>query len=391
MKNTCREMIRLIISNAKMLLGDRFVTGMEARINGDRIAELGVALGGSDERLDAGGRVLAPGYCDIHIHGYGGHDTMDGAEAVLEMSRGLATRGCTTFLATTCSAPVEPSAFAVRGVKRAMQVQRAQGCQGAQIAGCHMEGPFINDAKRGAQDPNGILRPSAETYEQIVGEAGDIVRLMTIAPEIEGARELCLYVRPSVRLAVGHSIATAEQVEQAASWGCSQITHMFNGMNALHHREPGVPGQALADDNYSVQLIADLVHLHRSTLRLCYNAKGYERCILITDSMSATSMGDGRYMLGALDVIVKNGEARLPEGNLAGSTLTIDRAVRNMIETVKVPAEQALQMASRIPAHSIGLDDRGVIAAGRRADLVLLDADWSVARTIVEGKTVYTK
>ena len=140
-----------------------------------------------------------------------------------------------------------------------------------------------------------------------------------------------------------------------------------------------------------MQLIADLVHLHRSTLRLCYNAKGYERCILITDSMSATSMGDGRYMLGALDVIVKNGEARLPEGNLAGSTLTIDRAVRNMIETVKVPEEQALQMASRIPAHSIGLDDRGIIAAGRRADLVLLDADWSVARTIVEGKTVYTK
>lgn len=381
----------MIISNAKLLLGDRFVTGMEVRINGERIAELGVALGGGDERIDAGGRVLAPGYCDIHIHGYGGHDTMDGAEGVLAMSRGLAKHGCTTFLATTCSAPVEPSAFAVRGVKRAMQLQQEQGCEGAQIAGCHMEGPFINDAKRGAQDPNGILRPSAETYEQIVGEAGDIVRLMTIAPEIEGARELCLYVRPGVRLSVGHTIATAEQVEQAAEWGCSQITHMFNGMNALHHREPGVPGQALADDNYSVQLIADLVHLHRSALRLCYNAKGYERCILITDSMSATCMGDGRYMLGALDVIVKNGEARLPEGNLAGSTLTIDRAVRNMIQTVKVPAEQALQMASRIPAQSVGLDDRGIIATGRRADLVLLDADWSVARTIVAGRTVFEK
>lgn len=381
----------MIISNAKLLLGDRFVTGMEVRINGERIVELGVSLGGDADRLDAGGRVLAPGYCDIHIHGYGGHDTMDGAEGVLAMSRGLVEHGCTTFLATTCSAPVEPSAFAVRGVKRAMQIQQEQGCDGAQIAGCHMEGPFINDAKRGAQDPNGILPPSAETYERIVGEAGDIVRLMTIAPEVEGARELCLYVRPSVRLSVGHTIASAEQVERAASWGCSQITHMFNGMNALHHREPGVPGQALADANYSVQLIADLVHLHRSTLRLCYNAKGYEKCILITDAMSATNMGDGRYMLGALDVIVKNGEARLPEGNLAGSTLTIDRAVRNMIEVVNVPAEQALQMASRIPAQSVGLDDRGAILNGRRADLVLLDPDWSVARTLVAGKTVYVK
>ena len=380
----------MIITNAKILLGDRFVTGVDVRVSGVNIAELGVALSGED-KLDAQGRVLAPGYCDIHIHGYGGYDTMDGAEAVLKMSEGLATHGCTSFLATTCSAPVEPSAFAVRGVKKAMQAQQAEGKHGATILGCHMEGPFLNDAKRGAQDPNGILKPSVETYEQIVGEAGDIVRLMTIAPEIEGARELCLYVRPGVKLAVGHTVATAEQVETAASWGCSQITHMFNGMNALHHREPGVPGQALADENYSVQMIADLVHLHRSALKLCYNAKGYEKCILITDAMAATCMGDGRYKLGALDVIVKNGEARLPEGNLAGSTLTIERAVKNMIETVKIPAEQALQMASRVPAQSIGMDDRGIIAVGKRADLVLLDADWSVNRTIVDGCTVYSK
>ena len=151
------------------------------------------------------------------------------------------------------------------------------------------------------------------------------------------------------------------------------------------------PGAALADDRYSVQMICDLVHLHRLAIRVCYNAKGYEHCILITDAMSATCMGDGRYKLGALDVIVKNGEARLPEGNLAGSTLTIERAVKNVIEAVHIPAEQALQMASRIPAESIGMDDRGVIAVGKRADLVLLDSDWSVARTIVDGQTVYTK
>ena len=230
--------------------------------------------------------MLAPGFCDIHIHGYGGHDTMDGEEGVLGMSRGLASHGCTSFLATTCSAPVEPSAFAVRGVKKAMQTQAADPTRhGATVLGCHMEGPFLNDAKRGAQDPNGILKPSVETYEKIVGEAGDIVRLMTIAPEIEGARELCLYVNPGVKLAVGHSIATAEQVETAGDWGCDQITHMFNGMNPLHHREPGVPGAALADDRYSfVQMICDLVHLHRPPqLRVCYNAKGYEHWILITD------------------------------------------------------------------------------------------------------------
>lgn len=380
----------MIITNARVLLGDRLVSGMDVRVEGGLIAELGVALSGAD-RLDAHGSVLAPGFCDIHIHGYGGYDTMDGAEAVLKMSEGLASHGCTSFLATTCSAPVEPSAFAVRGVKKAMQMQAADGAKGAAVLGCHMEGPFLNDAKRGAQDPNGILKPSVETYEQIVGEAGDIVRLMTIAPEIEGARELCLYVHPGVTLAVGHTVATAEQVETAASWGCSQITHMFNGMNALHHREPGVPGQALADENYSVQMIADLVHLHRSALRLCYNAKGYEKCILITDAMAATCIGDGHFKLGALDVYVKNGEARLAEGNLAGSTLTIERAVKNMVETVKVPAEHALQMASRIPAQSIGLNDRGIIAVGKRADLVLLDDAWNVERTIVAGNTVYSK
>lgn len=381
----------MIITNAKVLLGDKFATGVDVKITGDRIVEIGEHLSG-DEKLDAQGRVLAPGFCDIHIHGYGGHDTMDGEEGVLSMSRGLASHGCTSFLATTCSAPVEPSAFAVRGVKKAMQTQAADPTRhGATVLGCHMEGPFLNDAKRGAQDPNGILKPSVETYEKIVGEAGDIVRLMTIAPEIEGARELCLYVNPGVKLAVGHSIATAEQVETAGDWGCDQITHMFNGMNPLHHREPGVPGAALADDRYSVQMICDLVHLHRLAIRVCYNAKGYEHCILITDAMSATCMGDGRYKLGALDVIVKNGEARLPEGNLAGSTLTIERAVKNVIEAVHIPAEQALQMASRIPAESIGMGDRGVIAVGKRADLVLLDSDWSVARTIVDGQTVYTK
>ena len=378
----------MIIKNAKALIGGHFNTGYDIRIDNGYITEVGSHLNG-DDQLDASQCILAPGFADIHIHGFGGHDTMDGAEGVLAMSRGLAQHGCTDFLATTVSAPVESSAFAVKGVKLAMQQQSGAAPEGAVILGCHMEGPFINDAKRGAQDPKGILKPSVETYESIVGDAGDIVRLMTIAPEIDGARELCLYVSPSVKLAVGHTIATAEQVELAATWGCSQITHMFNGMNALHHREPGVPGQALADDNYSLQLIADLVHLHKSTLRLCYNAKGYERCMLITDSIAATCVGDGMFKLGGLDVIVKNGEARLPEGNLAGSTLTIERAVKNMIEIVHVPAEHALQMASRIPLESIGVYDRGVIAVGKRANLVLLKPDWSVCSTIVSGKQVF--
>ena len=381
----------MIIKNAKVLLDDKFVSGIDVKVQGDRIAEIGENLSGDADIIDAQGKTLAPGYCDIHTHGYGGHDTMDGEEGALGMSLGLAKHGCTSFLPTTVSAPVAPSAFAVQGVKKAMQSQAAQKPSGATILGCHMEGPFINDAKRGAQDPNGILVPSIDTYNEIVGDAGDIVRLMTVAPEVDGAEQLCKYVLPRVRIAVGHTIATAEQVEQAATWGCTQITHMFNGMNALHHRQPGVPGAALADEHYSVQLIADLIHLHRLAIKLCYNAKGYENCILITDAMSATCMGDGRYKLGALDVIVKNGEARLPEGNLAGSTLTIDRAVKNVIETVGIPAEHALQMASRIPAQSIGETDRGVIAAGKRADLVLLDSDWSVVRTIVDGVTVFAK
>ena len=209
----------MIIKNAKVLIGEHFAAGLDVRYENDTITEIGAHLDGG-EVIDAGGRILAPGFADIHIHAYGGHDMINGAEDTLAMADGLTAHGCTSFLPTTVSAPVEPSAHAVRGVKKAMLEQKTNNRYGAVILGCHMEGPFINTAKRGAQDPKGILAPSVETYEQIVGEAGDIVRLMTIAPEIEGARELCLYVRPAVELAVGHTNATAEQVELAATWGC---------------------------------------------------------------------------------------------------------------------------------------------------------------------------
>lgn len=221
----------------------------------------------------------------------------------------------------------------------------------------------------------------------------DVVRMITVAPEMEGAEAFIRAVKDRMLVSVGHTMATCAQAIQAADWGATQITHLFNAMTPFEHREPGVPGAALSDGRFTVQVIADMIHLHPAAVKMAILAKGPAKVELITDAMEATDMPDGEYELGGLPVYVKNGAARLVHGdNLAGSTLTMDKAVKNVITQLGIDPAWALRMATATPAQAIGQGDRmGKVAQGYLADLVLLDAGWTVERTIIGGKTVYCR
>ncbi|MHB1294473.1 MAG: N-acetylglucosamine-6-phosphate deacetylase [Anaerolineae bacterium] len=339
------------------------------------------------EVIDAGGLTVAPGFIDVHVHGALGHDAMDSSpEALAAMSGFLAQHGVTSYLATTMAAD---SAATLRAVRNVAACLGARG--GADLLGVHLEGPYLNPGKKGAQRGDHVRAAHREEYEALLDLGA--IRLITLAPEVEGALDLTrLAVSRGVRMALGHTAATYDQVMAAVEAGLNQATHTFNGMSPLHHREPGPVGATLSCDAIYAQLIVDLIHLHPAVVRLAVRAKGAARIILVSDAMRATGLADGIYDLGGQEVTVRGREARLADGVLAGSTLTLDRAVRNVMQAAGVPLEDALTMAAATPARALGLERRkGGIAEGLDADLVLLDGDLEVIRTLVGGATVFQR
>ncbi len=373
----------MILTNARVLAGAKILKDADVLIEEGRIAAVGKALKGT-KKIDTRGALLAPGFVDLHIHGCAGDDTMDGGDAVKRMAAWLPRTGVTAFLPTTMCDSLENTRGALAGVRRAMDEPA-----GARVLGTHLEGPFLNASRKGAQPERYVKNPSLDAYARIVEDYEALPRVLTIAPETEGAVELIEILRDKLALSAGHTDATCEQFLQAADAGITQVTHLFNAMSPFTHRAPGVAGGALADERIRVQLIADLVHLHPVALKVAWRAKGAAGCILITDSMAATGMPDGDYRLGANLVLVRSSVARLENGALAGSTLTMDRAVRNMVKTVGVPEAEALRMASEYPCQSIGEKERGRIEPGMLADLVLLDGDYTPLVTISAGEVIY--
>ncbi len=380
----------MIIQNATVFTGEQMIERTNVRFEDGIIQEIGTDLTpkAGEKQWDAQGKVLAPGFIDIHIHGYAGRDSMEGEEAILEMASGMTRHGVTGFLPTTVSATIEETHFCVMGTKKAMARQH----NGSKVLGCHMEAPFLNINKKGAQRGDTLLAPSLEDYKRMTEGCEDVVRVLTLAPELPGAQELMEALKGKVMLSIGHTEADCALASKAVDWGATQVTHIFNAMSPLHHREPGVVGTALSDDRLFVQLIADLIHLHPTAVKVVIAAKGADLVVLITDAMMATQMPDGQYELGGLPVYVKGGAARLVDGdNLAGSTLTMDAAVRNLILTLGIAPQAALTMASTTSAKSIGLDDKlGHIAPGYPADMVLLNDQWQVVSTFVDGREVYS-
>lgn len=331
---------------------------------------------------------IAPGYIDLHVHGGGGGDFMDGdPEAVVAITTTHARYGTTGLLATTLTGPEEAILAAIRAVKAAPK-------RGAAVLGFHVEGPFINPKMKGAQDERYVRPASIAEIDRWLAEGGPDDRWqITIAPEIPGHLDAIRYLADKgFVVSAGHTECTYAQLKAAAEAGLSHITHLFNAMRGLHHREPGTVGGALTLPGLTAELIADGVHAHPASMRVAVTAGGAQRIMLITDAMRATGLGDGEYLLGELRAIVKDGAARLHDGTLAGSVLTMERAVQNMVNLVGVDLPTAVAMASLHPARKHGLDGRkGSLEAGKDADLLLLDPSLGVLTTLVGGKVVHDR
>jgi N-acetylglucosamine-6-phosphate deacetylase len=353
------------------------------------------SAGPADQRVPSAARVgaeppfLLPGFIDGHVHGGGGADTMDGAEGVRAMARFHLLRGTTTLLPTTITNPWDNVVAALEAVAEVAREERSVTAPLPSIPGAHLEGPFISPQRLGAQPPF-ALEPEADRVAQLLDL--DVVRVVTLAPEIPHAAEAAeTFARAGVRVSFGHTVADAEQVAAVAQrvravGGTVGFTHLFNAMSQLVGRAPGVVGAALADPAAFAELILDLHHVHPTSFLAALAAKP-QRLSLITDAIRACGAGEGESELGGLPVRVEGGTARLADGTLAGSVLTLDQALRNATG-VGVPLHVASRLASAVPASYLGLSDRGVLRAGLRADVVVLDGDLQVVEVVIGGRSV---
>jgi N-acetylglucosamine-6-phosphate deacetylase len=383
---------RLLLRDARVVTASvvhapGWVTVAEGRIEAVGAGTPEPALADGRAVLDLPGSTLLPGFIDLHVHGAVGHEVMDGNPAGLaDMSRFFARHGVTSFLATTWTASREDTITALASVDAA----RAAPQPGARLLGAHMEGPYLSRSRCGAHDPDHVRPPDLDEARRFF-DAGP-VRLITLAPELARAHELVdLCLASGVRASVGHTEATFAQVIDAARWGMRQLTHTFNAMPPLHHREPGPVGAAIMLPELLADIIADGHHVHPAVLRAFLRAKGADGLALITDALRPTGLGEGEYTIGGRAARVADGVVRLADGTLAGSVLTMDAALRNLAAADGSSVESLWRTASRNAAVAAGVDDRkGLIAPGWDADLVALDAGGHVRMTIVGGAVVHT-
>ncbi len=350
-----------------------------------RILPYGEAPEG-EEIIDAAQYLMTPGFVDTHIHGYLGKDIMDAdPESVKVISEGIVRNGVTSFLATTLTASAEQLDAACRVVG-----ETADQVKGSKVRGIFLEGPFFTEKHKGAQNPKYFGDPDLEKLKRWQELSGGRVRKIAIAAERDGVEEFTKKATEmGIVVAIGHSDASYEQAYQAVMAGASVFVHTYNGMSGLHHREPGVVGCALSTDDTYCELICDGHHVHPAAARVVMKAKGYDRTVLITDCMMAGGLQPGMYKLGEFDVKVEGGTARLESGSLAGSVLKLNQAVKNVVDWDIATKFEAVQMASLIPARSVGIDDVcGKVAEGYAADFNLLTDEMDVVQTYLDGELV---
>ncbi|MFY7863733.1 N-acetylglucosamine-6-phosphate deacetylase [Roseateles sp.] len=323
--------------------------------------------------------IVLPGFIDVHVHGGGGHDTMEGGEAALQMSKLHVRHGTTSLLATTMTAPLEDIRNAIAALA---PVCRERAKNGARVLGVHLEGPYISPAKLGAQ-PDFAKPASLDEIHALHALAP--IRLITLAPELPGTLELIAQLRAEgFQVQIGHTAGTYEDGVAALQQGAGGFTHLFNAMTGLHHREPGMVGAALAHARYA-EIIPDLLHVHPGAIRVAMRSIPCMFCV--TDSTAAAGMPDGDYKLGSHTVTKCMGGVRLPDGTLAGSTLTMDQALRNLVG-MGLEIEDASRRVSTFAAEYMGLSDRGQLAVGAWADLVVMDRALQLQRVVVEGEEI---
>ena len=355
-------------------------------VRGERIAEVvnNPSSGDvpADHRVVSG--LICPGFIDLQINGAFGIDVGPNEAGLRELAARLSQTGTTAFLPTAISWPDERYEVFLEMLKE------ASSARGARILGAHIEGPFLSPERKGAHDPDN-LRPIDLGLLKNILNAGP-VGVMTLAPELEGANKAAGMLQESgVIASIGHTNATYEEVRHAINAGFSKATHLYNAMSPFEHRAPGAIGAVLTDGRIRAGIIADGVHVHEGALRLAYREKGVEGLALVTDAMEAAGMDDGEYELSGRTVRLEDGFVRLPDGTLAGSSLTMDGAVRNAVKFLEIPLQEAVRMASETPAEILRIREKGRIAPGADADLTVLTTEGVVEETIVAGETVYRR
>lgn len=342
------------------------------------------------QEIIARDKIAAPGFIDVHIHGAGGHDVMEGTESALHaISSLIGSHGTTSFVATTVTADPDAICKSSEGIARYIAQQHVKSWPGAEVLGIHFEGPFISPVRRGVHPPQWIKLPSSDLLEKFIAAAQGNALILTIAPELLGAMPCIDAARKSgMVVGMGHTDATYEQARAALAHGAHHAIHTFNAMRPFSHRDAGVIGAVLTSPEITAELIADGVHVDETAMRILLQAKGASGVILITDGISATGMPDGKYILGGLEVTVSGGVCRSSEGRLAGSTLTLDRALRNIVG-LGISLGDALRMITTNPATLLGIEHKkGTLRPNADADIVLLDEALEVTRVYTRGLLV---
>jgi N-acetylglucosamine-6-phosphate deacetylase len=372
-----------LIPNPVIEISDGRVTAIWSLLEGE--------IPAGAKRLDFPGATLAPAFLDVHTHGAAGHDVMEATpEALAAVSHFLASRGTGSFLATTVTAPLDATLRSLEGLAMRIEDAKADGWQGARPLGIHLEGPFLSHAKRGVHPPEHLLTPDIALFDRFFEAAEGNIRLMTLAPELPGAVDMAAHATArGVRISVGHSNATEAETKKAIAAGACSATHTFNAMRALDHREPGILGTVLTTDSLYAELICDGIHVDPTLVPLWWRAKGGKRAILVTDAMSAAGMPDGEYTLGGFPVQVAEGRATSKDspGVLAGSVLTLDRALKNFVAYTGASVKDALPLVTQNPALMTGFAEKaGTTRAGGAADFVALGEDGALIASLIGGQ-----
>lgn len=377
----------MIIQNAKMVLADRIFLG-DLQIENGKITNIEEHIKTSGEEIiDAQGKLVIPGFIDVHIHGADGADAMDGSvESLQTISKYVVKKGTTSFLATTLTSSKE----VLKKVLHCIGEVQNQELEGATIFGAHMEGPYFDVAYKGAQNEKYMKVAVLEEIQEYLSVKPGLVKLFAMSPNQNNLDIIRYLVKEGVIVSVGHSASSYEEVRAAIEAGLSHATHTFNGMKGFTHREPGVVGAILASDEITAEVIFDKIHVHPDAVRVLIKTKGVEKVICITDAMSATGLPCGRYKLGELDVDVVDNQARLSSnGALAGSVLTMDKAFRHLLE-LGYSVIEAVKLTSTNVAKEFSLNT-GMLRVGKDADFLILDEQYEVESAFVKGKLKFKK
>lgn len=385
--------MNLAIQNTDIITPFRIIKRGSLVIEGKKIAAIGeakeVRIPSGIRTIDAEGMMVTPGFVDLLVHGGGGYGFADmSTESVEKISEYYFRHGTTGLLAALYSKPEKEMIADVRRIAEFCSANKSSN-----VWGIHLEGPFINKELHGAMKKDYLWQPSVEKWRKLFEVSHGYIRLMTIAPELPGVEQVMQEAaKNDVVLSIGHSAATYHEVLKAIDNGAAHVTHMFNAMKPFHHRDPGVVLAAMLHNELKVELIADGIHVHPAVMRLMYQVKGEGGIVLISDAIRASGMPDGEYTFMDQKILVKGRKAYLTDGTLAGSTLTMEQAVKNMVQLVDVPLTHAVRMATLNGAKVLGLEHhKGILAVGKDADFVVLDSDFGVRMTVYEGKIRYAQ